>query len=155
LLCGKLEIVAIDGTQLKTVNNPKKNLTRTRLKRLIKEADQQIEKYLKRLDDEDAHEKGGRKLNRPKLRGKIAQIEEEELAEMKKLEAQMEAKGVKQISDKDTESRAMAKNPRIAVGYNAQASADEANCIIVAENLSNDVQDYDQLEPMALQSKEN
>ena len=42
LLCRKLglvagEIVAIDGTQLKAVNNPKKNLTRTRLKRQIKE----------------------------------------------------------------------------------------------------------------------
>ena len=159
MLCRKLglvagEIVAIDGTQLKAVNNPKKNLTRTRLKRQIKETDQQIEEYLKRLDDGDAREKGGRKLNRPKLRGKIAQIQEE-LAEMKKLEAQMEAEGVKQISDTDPESRAMAKNPRIAVGYNAQASADEENCIIVAEDLSNDVQDYDQLEPMARQSKEN
>lgn len=159
LLCRQLnlvsgEIVAIDGTQLKAVNNPKKNLTRTRLKRMIKETDQQIEEYLKKLDDEDARERGGRKLNRPKLRGKIAQIEEE-LAAMKKLEAQMEAEGVKQISDTDPESRAMAKNPRIAVGYNAQASADEANCIIVAQDLSNDVQDYDQLEPMARESKEN
>lgn len=159
LLCRQLglvagEIVAIDGTQLKAVNNPKKNITRTRLKRMINEADKQIDEYLKRLEDEDAREKGGRKLNKPKLRGKMAQIEEE-LAKMKELEAHMEAEGINQISDTDPESRAMAKNPRIAVGYNAQASADEANCIIVAEDLSNDVQDYDQLEPMARESKEN
>jgi len=159
LLCRQLglvagEIVAIDGTQLKAVNNPKKNMTRTRLKRMIKDADKQIEAYMERLNDEDAREKGGRKLNRPKLRSKIAQIEEE-LASMNKLEAHMEAEGIKQISETDPDSRAMAKNPRIAVGYNAQASADEANCIIVAEDLSNDVLDYDQLEPMARQSKEN
>lgn len=159
LLCRRLglvvgEIVAIDGTQLKAVNNPKKNLTRTRLKRMIGDADKQIETYMQRLDDEDACEKEGRKLNRPKLHSKIAEIEEG-LASLKELESQMEAEGIKQISDTDAESRAMAKNPRIAVGYNAQASADEANCIIVAEDLSNDVQDYDQLEPMARQSKEN
>lgn len=159
LLCRSLglvrgEIVAIDGTQLKAVNNPKKNLTRTRLKRMINDADKQIEGYLQRLDDEDAREKGGRQLNRTKLRNKLSQIEEG-LASMKELEAHMEAEGIKQISDTDEESRAMAKNPRIAVGYNAQASADEANCIIVAEDLSNDVHDYDQLEPMTRQSKEN
>ena len=159
LLCRSLglvrgELVAIDGTQLKAVNNPKKNLTRTRLKRMINDADKQIETYLQRMDDEDAREKGGRKLNRPKLRSKIAKIEEG-LASLRELESHMEAEGIKQISDTDAESRAMAKNPRIAVGYNAQASADEANCIIVAEDLSNDVQDYDQLEPMARQSKEN
>lgn len=159
LLCRSLglvrgEIVAIDGTQLKAVNNPKKNLTRTRLKRMINEADKQIETYMQRLDDEDAREKGGRKLNRSKLRNKLSQIEEG-LSQMKELEAHMEAEGIKQISDTDEDSRAMAKNPRIAVGYNAQASADEANCIIVAEDLSNDVHDYDQLEPMARQSKEN
>lgn len=159
LLCRSLglvrgELVAIDGTQLKAVNNPKKNLTRTRLKRMINDADKQIETYMQRLDDEDAREKGGRQLNRPKLRSKIAQIEES-LASLKELESHMEAEGIKQISDTDAESRAMAKNPRIAVGYNAQASADEENCIIVAEDLSNDVQDYDQLAPMARQSKEN
>lgn len=148
------EIVAIDGTQLKAVNNPKKNLTRTRLKQMIAEADKQIETYMARLDDEDAREKGGRKLNRTKLRSKLSQIEEG-LSQMKELEAQMESEGIKQISDTDEDSRAMAKNPRIAVGYNAQASADEANCIIVAEDLSNDVHDYDQLEPMARQSKEH
>lgn len=159
LICRQLglvagQIVAIDGTQLKAVNHPKKNLTRTRLKRMIKDADKQIEDYMQLMDDEDAREKGGRKLDRKKLKSKMNQIEES-LASMKELEAHMEAEGIKQISDTDPDSRAMAKNPRIAVGYNAQASADEANCIIVAEDLSNDVHDYDQLEPMARQSKEN
>jgi len=103
LLCRQLglvsgEIVAIDGTQLKAVNNPKKNLTRTRLKRMINDADKQIEAYMKRLDDEDTREKGGRKLNRSKLRTKLSQIEEE-LSSMKELERRMEAEGIKQISD--------------------------------------------------------
>lgn len=68
-------LVVIDGTQLKAVNNPRKNLTLSRLKRMIGEADERIEQYLKRLDDEDAREKGGRKLDRRKLRSKIELIE--------------------------------------------------------------------------------
>jgi len=159
LLCRKLglvagELVAIDGTQLKAVNNPAKNLTRTRLQRQIKDADQKIEAYLRKLDDADAREKGGRKLNRTKLREKINRLETE-LDSMKELDSAMEQAGVQQVSQTDAESRSMAKNPRIAVGYNAQASADEKHGILVAEDLSNDVQDYDQLASMARQSKEN
>ncbi len=159
LLCRQLglvagELVAIDGTQLKAVNHPKKNMTRTRLKRMMADADKQIESYLERLDDEDAREKGGRKLDRTKLRAKLAQVESE-LESMKELEASMESSGVKQVSHTDPDSRSMAKNPRIGLGYNAQASADEKHGIIVAEDVTNDVHDYDQLEPMARQSKEN
>ena len=158
-LCRRLglvagELVAIDGTQLKAVNNPSKNLTRTRLQRQIKDADQKIDAYLAQLDDEDAREKGGRKLNRSKLREKMGRLKAE-LDSMKELDSAMEQAGVKQVSQTDPESRSMAKNPRIAVGYNAPASADEKHGIIVAEDLSNDVQDYDQLAPMARQSKEN
>lgn len=148
------ELVAIDGTQLKAVNNPSKNLTRTRLQRQIKDTDKKIDAYLAQLDDADAREKGGRQLNRKKLREKLERLGDE-LESLKGLDAAMEEADIKQVSHTDPESRSMAKNPRIAVGYNAQASADEKHGIVVAEDLSNDVQDYDQLEPMARQSKEN
>lgn len=148
------DLVAVDGTQLKAVNNPRKNLTRNRLKRMIAQADERIEEYMKRLDDEDAREKGGRRLDRGKLKAKIESMETE-LESMEILEEAMEEAGVNQISDTDEDGRAMSKNPRVAVGYNAQASADEKHGLVVAEELSNDVHDYDHLASMAKQSKEN
>lgn len=148
------DLVAIDGTQLKAVNNPRKNLSRARLKRMIAKADERVAEYMKRLDDEDAREKGGRRLDRGRLKAKIASLEIE-LESMEMLDEAMEEAGVSQISDTDEESRAMSKNPRIAVGYNAQASADEKHGLVVAEELSNDVHDYDHLASMAMQSKEN
>ncbi len=148
------DLVAIDGTQLKAVNNPKRNLARSRLKRMMAQADKKIAEYTKRLDDEDAREKGGRKLDRRALAAKIDSLETE-LESMQVLEEAMEKAEVNQISDTDEESRAMSKNPRIAVGYNAQASADGKHGLVVAEDLSNDVHDYDHLAPMAEQSKEN
>jgi len=148
------DLVAVDGTQLKAVNNPKKNLTRNRLKRMIAQADERIEEYMKRLDDQDAREKGGRKLDRGKLKAKMDSLEAE-LESMEILEEAMEEAGVNQISDTDEDARSMSKNPRIAVGYNAQASADGKHGLVVAEELSNDVHDYDHLASMAKQSKEN
>lgn len=158
LLCRKLdliggELVAIDGTQLKAVNSPRANLTLSKLKRQIKEADAKLEAYLNKLDDEDARENGGLKLDRSKLREKIRLVEIE-LQSMEELQQSMEEAGVTQISDTDPDSRAMAKNPRIAVGYNAQAACDEKHGLIVAEELVNDVNDSEQLEPMARQASE-
>lgn len=148
------DLVAVDGTQLKAVNNPRKNLTRNRLKRMIAQADERVEEYMKRLDDEDAREKGGRRLDRGKLKAKIDSLEAE-LESMEILEEAMEEAGVNQISDTDEDARAMSKNPRIAVGYNAQASADGKHGLVVAEELSSDVHDYDHLASMARQSREN
>lgn len=90
----------------------------------------------------------------PQHGGELERVEAE-LESLKELEASMEESGVKQVSHTDPESRTMAKNPRIGLGYNAQASADEKHAIVVAEDVTNDVHDYDQLEPMAWQSKEN
>lgn len=158
LLCRRLdliggEMVAIDGTQLKAVNSPRANVTRTRLQRMIKQADERLEEYLKLLDDEDARERGGLKLDRPKLREKIRLLEIE-LQTMEELDEAMEQAGVSQISETDPDSRAMAKNPRIAVGYNAQAACDEKRGLIVAQELTNDVTDSGQLEPMAREASE-
>jgi transposase len=148
------DLVAIDGTKLKAVNSPRKNLTRARLQRMMREADTRLEEYTKRLDDQDARDHNGRKSDKKKLRGKIEVIEKE-LEAMKDLEAGMERTGVKQISLTDAESRAMPKNPKVGVGYNAQAGVDEKHGVIVAEELSNDIHDYDQLEPVAKEAHKN
>lgn len=148
------DLVAVDGTQLKAVNNPRKNLTRNRLKRMMAQADARIQEYMNRLDDQDAREKGGLRLDRGKLKAKIASLETE-LETMENLEQAMAEAGVSQISDTDEDARAMSKNPRIAVGYNAQADADGKHGLVVAEELSNDIHDYDHLASMARQSREN
>lgn len=100
------DLVAVDGTQLKAVNNPRKNLTRNRLRRMIAQADERIDEYMKRLDDEDAREKGGRRLDRGRLKARIDSLQAE-LESMEILEEAMEESGVNQISDTDEDSRAM------------------------------------------------
>jgi len=63
LLCRQLdlfgrELLAVDGTRIKAVNNKDRNFTRASLTQFIKAADAQIEDYLYRLDKGDASESG-------------------------------------------------------------------------------------------------
>ncbi len=61
LLCRQLdlfgrELLAVDGTRIKAVNNKDRNFTRGALSRFILEADEKLDGYMKRLDEGDADE---------------------------------------------------------------------------------------------------
>src|ERR1017187_794994 len=63
LLCRRLdlfgrELLAVDGTRIKAVNNKDRNFTRNSLERFIKAMDERLEDYLKRLDEGDVAENG-------------------------------------------------------------------------------------------------
>src|SRR5919206_3667690 len=63
LLCKQLdlfgrELLAVDGTRIKAVNNKDRNFTRASLTGLIKAADAKLDDYLQRLDTSDARESG-------------------------------------------------------------------------------------------------
>src|SRR6201987_3984337 len=63
LLCKELdlfgrELLAVDGTRIKAVNNKDRNFTRASLAEFIKLADEKLDDYLKRLDASDAAEQG-------------------------------------------------------------------------------------------------
>lgn len=59
LLCRQLdlfgrELLAVDGTRIKAVNNKDRNFTRGSLTEFIRRADERLADYLKRLDDGDS-----------------------------------------------------------------------------------------------------
>jgi transposase len=61
LLCRQLdlfgrELLAVDGTRIKAVNNKDRNFTRASLTQFIKLADAKLDDYLQRLDHSDAAE---------------------------------------------------------------------------------------------------
>src|SRR5271157_3227782 len=63
LLCRRLdlfgrELLAVDGTRIKAVNNKDRNFTRGSLQKFIAQADERLEEYLKRLDAGDTDEHG-------------------------------------------------------------------------------------------------
>src|SRR5260370_23385742 len=63
LLCRQLdlfgrELLAVDGTRIKAVNNKDRNFTRSSLEQFIRAADERLVDYLRRLDEGDVGEGG-------------------------------------------------------------------------------------------------
>src|ERR1700709_604682 len=80
LLCRQLdlfgrELLAVDGTRIKAVNNKDRNFTRATLTDFIQTADAKLEDYLQRLDSSDAAESGQPGSRMKDLPAKIAAIE--------------------------------------------------------------------------------
>jgi transposase len=158
LLCCQLdlfgrELIAVDGTRIKAVNNKDRNFTHASLTQFIKLADVKLEDYLQRLDQSDADEAkttGSRVKN---LTEKIAAIRERR-TRCKDMLEQLERTGEDQISLTDPDSRAMAAHTRVAVGYNAQIAVDVQHKLIVEQQITNQVVDMGQLTQTAEPAKE-
>src|SRR5205823_6772290 len=128
LLCRRLnlfgrELLAVDGTRIKAVNNKDRNFTKGSLQKFIAAADKELEDYLERLDTGDAEEcvTGGSRVKN--LAEKIEALKKKRGEYAAHLSA-VEKSGESQISLTDPDSRAMAAYTKVGVGYNAQIVVD-------------------------------
>jgi transposase len=149
------ELVAIDGSKFKAVNNKGRNFTDRKLKRAMKDIEKKIDAYLDELDENDANEPDERKPTAEELKEKIQRLKER-MKEYKGLKKRIEEAGETQISLTDPDSRSMplAGGPRTQVGYNVQVSVDEKHKLIVDHEVTNEVTDRSLLSQMAKRAKE-
>jgi transposase len=154
LLCRRLdlygrELLAVDGTRIKAVNNKDRNFTRNSLAKFIRTADERLDDYLRRLDEGDVEEGetgGGARTN--KLAEKIAALRDKRGRYAAMLE-ELERSGESQISLTDADSRAMAAHTKVAVGYNVQVAVDAKHKLIVEQAVTNQVVDMGLLKETA------
>jgi transposase len=147
------ELVAIDGSKFGAVNNPKRNFTENKLKRMIREIDGKIDQYLKDLDGRDKQEAGQRSLTAEQLKEKIERYQQRR-AQYERLKSDLEQSGESQISLTDPESRSMRVGHGVEVSYNVQIVVDQKNKLLVEHEVTNDVIDLGQLSAMAKKAKE-
>jgi len=146
LLCRQLdlfglELLAVDGTRLKAVNNKDRNFTRSALEQFIRKADECLAGYLRRLDEGDVEEGGtGGSSRVPNLAEKIEAIRNKR-DRLRSLLESLDRSGESQISLTDPDSQAMAAHTRVAVGYNAQIAVDAKHKLIVEQAVTNQVLD--------------
>jgi hypothetical protein len=79
VLCQQLglfrdNLVAIDGSKFKAVNNRDRNFTRAKLKRRMEEVESSINRYLTTLDAADRQEPTATEPGAVRLEEKIAQL---------------------------------------------------------------------------------
>jgi hypothetical protein len=151
-LFGK-ELLAVDGTRIKAVNNKDRNFTRASLTQFIKLADAKLDDYLQRLDQGDVTENGTVGSRVKNLAEKIAAIRTRRTL-CKDLLAELERTGEDQISLTDPDSRAMAAHTHVAVGYNVQVAVDTRHKLIVEQQVTNQVVDMGMLTRTAEPAKE-
>jgi transposase len=158
LLCKQLdlfgrELLAVDGTRIKAVNNKDRNFTRAALAKFIELADAKLNDYVQRLDESDAAERetGGARVKN--LAEKINAIRGRR-ARCADMLAQLDRTGEDQISLTDPDSRAMAAHTHVAVGYNIQVAVDAEHKLIVEQQVTNQVVDMGLLTATAEPAKD-
>jgi len=158
LLCRQLdlfgrELLAVDGTRIKAVNNKDRNFTRASLTEFIRLADVKLDDYLQRLDTSDAAEQAAGGSRVKGLAEKIAAVRERR-TRCQEMLAELDRTGEDQISLTDPDSRAMAAHTHVAVGYNAQVAMDTKHKLIVEQQVTNQVLDMGLLTETAEPAKE-
>jgi transposase len=158
LLCRKLdlfggELLAVDGTRLKAVNSTERNFTHAKLTKQIESIDQKLTNYLERLDRCDVQEAKPSAARAERLAEKIATLRTQQVRCNAMLQ-ELERTGESQISLTDPDSRAMAMNPKVGVGYNAQVAVDSKHKLIVEQEVTNAGTDLGLLAPTATAAKE-
>jgi IS5 family transposase len=158
ILCRRLdlfgrELLAVDGTRIKAVNNKDRNFTTGSLRKFIAAVDKKLEDYLNRLDAGDAEERatGGSRVKN--LAEKIEALTKKRGEYATHLSA-LEKSGESQVSLTDPDSRAMAAHTKVGVGYNIQVAVDAKNKMIVEQAVSNDVVDMGLLQRTAEPARE-
>jgi transposase len=158
ILCRRMdlfgrELLAVDGTRIKAVNNKDRNFTRASLTKFIELADAKLDDYLQRLDQSDAAESKAAGSRVESLAEKIAAIRARR-TRCQAMLAQLDRTGEDQISLTDPDSRAMAAHTRVAVGYNVQVAVDTKHKLIVEQQVTNQVLDMGLLTETAEPAKE-
>jgi transposase/IS5 family transposase len=159
LLCRRLglfaaELVAIDGTKFKAVNNSRQHFTQQQLGELLRKIEKRIDEYLAELDGQDAEvESVPGTPSQQALEEKIALLKERKGRYGDLLE-QMQASDQKEGSLTDADSRKMKGPHGHLIGYNVQVSVDAKHDLIVEQEVVQAANDRGQLHAMAAGAQE-
>jgi transposase len=159
LLCRKLdlfgaELVAIDGSKFKAVNNSRRYHTKEKLNELSQKIEARLQEHLQHMDQQDeAGAAAGRRPTPQELAQKLEQLCQRKGHYDQLLEELQEAKAdVVSLTDPDAR---MMKGPHgFVVGYNVQVAVEAKHDLIVAHDITTDATDHEQLAPMAVAAKE-
>ena len=99
------QLVAIDGTKFKAVNSKSNNLNEKTVALRLKKTEEKISEYLKEMDQNDTADSAeDDNVNADELKEKICKLEEEK-QQYEHIQGQMKAKGQREVSLVDPDSR--------------------------------------------------
>ncbi len=147
------ELVAVDGTRIKAVNNPDRNFTRPRLEQQLKQADERLERYLKQMDAADTADAGGSRAVTD-LQRKIEAVRRRR-ATLNARREQLARSGRRQLSLTDPDARLSMTHKGAVVGYNVQVAVDSKHNLIAEQQVHTNVTDIGLLAQTAVAARDN
>ena len=155
VLCKQLdlfgaELVAIDGSKFKASNSKQRLWTKAKLRERIRQIDTTIEEYLKLLETNDQQET----VRPTKVQEKIDSLQHR-MKQYTTLLEQLESTNTIQVALTDPDCRLMIGNGKINAAYNIQTAVDSKHKLIVAYEVTNDINDRYQLASMAQLAKKS
>ncbi|ARE42474.1 Mobile element protein (plasmid) [Rhodovulum sp. P5] len=147
------ELLAVDGTRIKAVNNSGKNFTKASLKRDLALIDKRLDHYLSALNNADAEDDNrASDMVKNDIRQKIEAMK----ARRERLighQEELEETGADQLSLTDPDARAMDRNTRVGVGYNIQIAVDVKHKLIAEQQVHSKVSDLGLLAKTAISAR--
>ncbi|TGD61994.1 IS1182 family transposase [Tabrizicola sp. WMC-M-20] len=151
----KGEVVAVDGSKFKAVNNRDRNFTKGKIASRLAHLEAEVGRYIEEADRIDRQETGAARTERAAhLTGRYHRICKE-IERLLAMEEKLADAPDGQISLTDPDARAMATRAQHSghVGYNVQSVVDAETHLIVAHEVTNQGHDRDLLTKMAKQAK--
>lgn len=138
-------VVAVDGSKVRAVASRKAIVGQRKLQEQARRNAQEIEQYLKLLDEQDRQEAG-----QPRADGDVQQA----LAQLRRQQASVEGE-LQRLAEEKRSTRVEGEDQarvmpslNAAPGYNLQTAVDTDSHLIVAHEVTNEVTDQRQLQPM-------
>lgn len=159
-LCHKLELlsfkcVAIDGTKMRAQNGMNNVYKKEEIEKIEKALEEKINKYIVELEENDEKEKDDFEFLSKNIGEKIKNLKKrkEKINIIKQIFEQNP--DVKIYFSEDTDSRMQRDKGRVSPGYNCQTVVDEQNKLIIANDVTNQHNDYHQLNNMRDKTNES
>jgi hypothetical protein len=155
LLCKELQLfgdetLGIDGSFFKADASKDSIYTESKLQKQLQQLEQKINAYQEQLalQDEADNQAGlGSLIEDQQLNEKITALKEKQ-AIKKALQKRLQEKDSKQLSTVDPDACLLSKRGPPIAGYNVQIAVDAKHKLIVAETVTQDGNDTQQLTPM-------
>ncbi|MDZ4096774.1 MAG: IS1182 family transposase [Paracoccaceae bacterium] len=151
----KGEVVAVDGSKFKAVNNRDRNFTKGKIASRLARLEAEVGRYIEEADRIDRQETGAARAERAAhLTGRYHRIRKE-IERLLAMDKALADAPDGQISLTDPDARAMATRAQHSghVGYNVQSVVDAETHLIVTHEVTNQGHDRDLLTKMATQAK--
>ncbi|MEE9338689.1 MAG: IS1182 family transposase, partial [Methylococcaceae bacterium] len=155
LLCKELSLfgsdeVAVDGSFFKGDVSKNNIYTKAQLNKQLDYLDKKITAYQEALEQQDTadNQKGKDSLVEDEQLEEKLKLLQEKQAQKKRLHQRLKESGEKQIATVDKDARLLSKRGQTIAGYNAQTVVDSKHKLIVAEEVTQEGNDTQQLAPM-------